>query len=104
MCPPAPEQAPESRNPSAQPGQAPAGVPPAAPAPGSPPGPSPLTRAGQDRRRRQVGQVPVEDCLEDYLALGGIPQGVPALIYGDFLLRDARGEAPSPEEYLRRFP
>lgn len=57
------------------------------------------------RKRWQHGEwVAVEDYLVRFPQLGAEPEAVVDLIYGEFLLREARGEAPTAQEYAGRFP
>jgi serine/threonine-protein kinase len=57
------------------------------------------------RARWQAGErVPAESYLRRYAALEAEPDSAVDLIYGEFLLREKRGEAPALDEYLWRFP
>ena len=47
---------------------------------------------------------PVERYLDRYPFLRGDPESVLALIFNEIALREAFGESPSAEEYVRRFP
>jgi WD40 repeat protein len=63
-----------------------------------------VLRADQ-RARWQAGErVPAECYLRRYAGLETEPDSALDLIYGEFLLREKRGEAPALEEYLWRFP
>src|SRR5262245_11294780 len=63
-----------------------------------------VVRADQ-RQRWQAGErVPAEAYLQAYPALGADPEAAVELVYGEFLLREQRGEAPTLEEYQERFP
>jgi serine/threonine protein kinase/formylglycine-generating enzyme required for sulfatase activity len=46
----------------------------------------------------------VEDYFARHPAVGADPEAALVLVYGEFLLREERGEQPSPAEYLSRFP
>jgi hypothetical protein len=63
-----------------------------------------VLRADQRGRWQAGAPVPAEDYLERYPAAAADPDGAADLIYNEFLLREARGEGPDPEEYARRFP
>jgi tRNA A-37 threonylcarbamoyl transferase component Bud32 len=60
----------------------------------------------EDQRRRWERGEPtrVEDYLELLPTLRSEEEVVLDLVYSEFLLREERGEAPSAEEYLDRFP
>jgi WD40 repeat protein len=58
----------------------------------------------QQERWRRGERVWAEVYLEKCPALAERPEGALELIYGEFLLREQRGECPRPEEYVRRFP
>src|SRR5580692_11396371 len=56
-------------------------------------------------QRWQAGQrVAAEDYLRRCPELGDSPDAVVDLIYGEFLIRDESGEAPTQQEFLDRFP
>jgi tetratricopeptide (TPR) repeat protein len=56
-------------------------------------------------RRWHAGErIPAEDYLRRYPILEADPEHALELIYGEFLVREELGEAPTPEEYCRRFP
>jgi serine/threonine protein kinase/WD40 repeat protein/tetratricopeptide (TPR) repeat protein len=46
----------------------------------------------------------VEDYFARHPAVGADPEAALVLVYGEFLVREERGEQPSPGEYLARFP
>jgi serine/threonine protein kinase len=57
------------------------------------------------QQRWQSGErVPVESYFGAHPQLEADREGALVLIYGEFLLREQLGEAPSAAEYLRRFP
>src|SRR5262249_24806929 len=57
------------------------------------------------RERWQAGEpVPAEAYLRQYPRLREHADGLLNLVYNEFRLRDQRGEAPAPAEYLARFP
>jgi serine/threonine protein kinase len=57
------------------------------------------------QQRWQAGErVPAEAYFRDFPALQEDRESALVLVYGEFLLREQLGEAPAPEEYLRRFP
>src|ERR1700741_5047266 len=57
------------------------------------------------RERWQVGErVPAESYLRRFAALESNPEHVVELAYGEYLLREERGERASLDEYLWRFP
>jgi hypothetical protein len=60
--------------------------------------------AEQGRRWREGECVPVEALLEAHPTLGASSDAILDLIYNELLLREQRGETPTPEEYRRRFP
>ena len=56
-------------------------------------------------QRWQAGQrVAAEDYLRRCPELGNSPDAAVDLIYGEFLIRDERGESPTQQEFLDRFP
>jgi WD40 repeat protein len=61
-------------------------------------------RADQDRRWRRGERVPAERYLARLRGLAADAEAAVDLIFSEFLLREALGEAPRPEEYLARFP
>jgi eukaryotic-like serine/threonine-protein kinase len=56
--------------------------------------------AAWQRRER----IPVEVYLREQPALAAQPEGILDLIYHEVVLREALGETPVLQEYLRRFP
>jgi WD40 repeat protein len=61
--------------------------------------------AVDQRQRWQRGEhVPAEEYLQLYPRLAVDAEKALELIYGEFLLREALGETPDVEEYVRRFP
>jgi WD40 repeat protein len=61
--------------------------------------------AVDQQQRWQRGEPAwAEAYLERCPALAGQPELALELIYGEYLLREQLGEAPRPEDYLRRFP
>src|SRR5580692_6481357 len=57
------------------------------------------------RERWQVGErIPAESYLRRFPALEAEAEAVVELAYGEFLLREERGERPALPEYLCRFP
>jgi WD40 repeat protein len=61
--------------------------------------------AVDQRQRWQRGErVPAEEYLRLHPGLAADAEKALELIYGEFLLREARGETPDVEEYVRRFP
>jgi tetratricopeptide (TPR) repeat protein len=61
--------------------------------------------AVDQRERWQAGEpVPAETYLRDFPALRDDTELALELVYGEFLLREERGEAPTLTDYLRRFP
>jgi WD40 repeat protein len=63
-----------------------------------------VLRADQRARWQAGARVPAESYLRRYAGLEAEPDCALDLIYGEFLLREKRGEAPALEEYLWRFP
>jgi hypothetical protein len=58
----------------------------------------------QHVRWQAADRVPVEQYLQHYTALVQEPAAACELVYGEFLLRQQREEAPDFREYLQRFP
>jgi len=58
----------------------------------------------QRRRWEQGERIVVEEYLREQPALGAESETILDLLYHEILLREARGETPQLEEYLRRFP
>jgi tetratricopeptide (TPR) repeat protein len=57
------------------------------------------------RERWAVGErVPASDYLRDFPSLRDDPEAAIEVVYGEFLLREAMGEAPELDEYLRDHP
>src|SRR5262245_37386562 len=57
------------------------------------------------RERWQAGErVPAETYLRQYPRVRAHADGLLDLVYNEFRLRDQRGEGPTAEEYLARFP
>jgi WD40 repeat protein len=57
------------------------------------------------RERWQMGErIPAETYLRPFPALEDDPEAVVEMAYGEFLLREQRGERPAIQEYLWRFP
>jgi WD40 repeat protein/serine/threonine protein kinase len=57
------------------------------------------------RERWQIGErIPAESYLRRFPALESDAEAVVELAYGEFLLREERGERPALDEYLWRFP
>jgi WD40 repeat protein/serine/threonine protein kinase len=57
------------------------------------------------RERWQIGErIPAETYLQHYAHLQADFEFGLELIYGEYLLREQRGEGPDPKEYLQRFP
>src|SRR5581483_5872944 len=63
-----------------------------------------VLRADQRGRWRAGDAVRAEDYLQRYPAVAADPEGTADLIYNEFLLREAAGDRPDPDEYARRFP
>lgn len=63
-----------------------------------------VLRVDQCRRWEEGERPPAEAYLGMRPGLSEDEEGAVELIYGEFLLREERGEAPEEEEYLRRFP
>jgi tetratricopeptide (TPR) repeat protein len=73
----------------------------------SPPGDQPTFDAILDEQeaRWNRGERPlVEELLAQHPTLQGNADAAVDVIYHEFVIRLARGESPSPEDYLRRFP
>jgi serine/threonine-protein kinase len=61
--------------------------------------------AADQWQRWQAGQrVPAEDYFARHPAVAADPAAALVLVYGEFFLREQRGETPTPEQYLARFP
>jgi serine/threonine-protein kinase len=58
----------------------------------------------QHERWAQGRRIPAEAYINAWTALQADAEAVVDLIYGEFVLRDERGEKPDPAEYYRRFP
>src|SRR5438067_9636850 len=58
----------------------------------------------RDRRWQAGDRRPAEAYLAAHPPLAADPECVLQLAYGEYLFRERLGEAPSAEEYLRRFP
>jgi tRNA A-37 threonylcarbamoyl transferase component Bud32 len=63
-----------------------------------------LLRADQQRRWQRGERIAVEGYLQRYPALVADPEAVLDVLYGEVLLREQQGEAPTAEEYQKRFP
>src|SRR5262245_43076133 len=63
-----------------------------------------IVRIDQCQRWRAGERIPAENYLRDYLKGTSNAEAVVDLIYQEFLLREELGEAPSCDEYQRRFP
>jgi WD40 repeat protein len=63
-----------------------------------------LLRTELQQRWQRGDCVPVEDYLRQHPAVRDEPEAAVVLIYGEFLLREERGEHPDPAEYRLRFP
>lgn len=61
-------------------------------------------RADQCERWQAGDRVTAESYFEQYPALGSEAEYAVDLVYSEYLLREELGEAPVPDEYLRRFP
>src|SRR5262245_57320646 len=59
-----------------------------------------------DQRERWLAgeRVPAEDYLRRFAELQAEPDYALDLVYGEYLLREELGEAPTAEDYGRRFP
>ena len=61
--------------------------------------------AADQWHRWHVGErLAVEDYFARHPAVGADPEAALVLVYGEFLVREERGEQPSPGDYLSRFP
>jgi hypothetical protein len=60
--------------------------------------------AEQHQHWQEGKRTPVEAYLQKYPILSTDEEGACDLVYGEFLLRQELGEAPSLQEYLERFP
>jgi hypothetical protein len=60
--------------------------------------------ADQWQRWQARERVPAEDYLARHPAVAADAEAALLLVYGEFLAREELGEAPSPPEYLARFP
>jgi serine/threonine-protein kinase len=61
--------------------------------------------AVDQRERWQAGEsIRAEVYLQRYPAIAADVERALELVYGEFLLREERGEEPAPDEFLRRFP
>jgi hypothetical protein len=72
-----------------------------------PPGARPLFEAILDEQRTRWDRgerPPIEDFLARHATLRGDTEPAIDVIYQEFVIRRARGETPSPVDYLRRFP
>ncbi|HZY90902.1 MAG TPA: serine/threonine-protein kinase, partial [Gemmataceae bacterium] len=56
------------------------------------------------QRWRAGERVPAEDYLARHPAVAANPAAALLIVYGEFLMREELGEAPAPDDYLRRFP
>jgi hypothetical protein len=63
-----------------------------------------VLRADQEARWQAGERVPAEAYLAMHPALPRDPEKALELVYGEFLVREALGQAPTLDEYLRRFP
>src|SRR5262245_1813091 len=63
-----------------------------------------VLRYDQCQRWRAGERVPAERYLQTYSILKTNADHAFVLIYGEFLLRQELGEAPTLDEYLQRFP
>src|SRR5262245_26299896 len=63
-----------------------------------------VLRADQEARWQAGERVPAEAYLAMHPALPGDLEQALELVYGEFLLREGLGQAPTLDEYLRRFP
>jgi serine/threonine protein kinase len=60
--------------------------------------------AEQHQHWQEGKRTPVETYLQQYPVLSADEEAACDLVYGEFLLRQELGEAPSLQEYLERFP
>jgi tetratricopeptide (TPR) repeat protein len=58
----------------------------------------------QHERWQRGERVAAETYLQTFPSLASDPEAALELIYGEFLFREERGETPSCDEYVRRFP
>jgi serine/threonine protein kinase len=63
-----------------------------------------VLRADQEARWQAGERVPAEAYLAMHPPLASDPEKALELVYGEFLLREGLGQAPTLDEYLRRFP
>jgi WD40 repeat protein/tRNA A-37 threonylcarbamoyl transferase component Bud32/Tfp pilus assembly protein PilF len=63
-----------------------------------------VLRVDQRERWRAGKRVLAESYLQRYPCVAADADGLLDLVYNEFLLRDQRGEGPTAEEYLHRFP
>ena len=63
-----------------------------------------VLRIDQSERWRLGQRIPATAYLNDHQALMADPEAAFELIYGEFLLREDLGEAPTIDEYLRDYP
>src|SRR5262245_35304118 len=63
-----------------------------------------VLRADQRERWRLGQRIPAETYLQRYSRVQEDEEGTIDLIYGEFLLRDRHGAAPTLDEFLWRFP
>jgi serine/threonine protein kinase len=63
-----------------------------------------VLRADQQQRWLTGERLPAEHYLAEYPALAQDAEAGLELVYAEFLLREQQGEAPSVEEFVRRFP
>jgi WD40 repeat protein/serine/threonine protein kinase len=63
-----------------------------------------VLRVDQAQRARLGQPVAVESYLADFSAVAVNREAALDLIYGEFMLREERGEAPSRDDYCARFP
>jgi WD40 repeat protein len=61
-------------------------------------------RVDQQERWGIGDRVPAADYLLDFPTIRGDPEAALEIIYGEVLIREQLGEAPTPEEYLRAYP
>jgi serine/threonine protein kinase len=63
-----------------------------------------VLRVDQRERWRSGEPVTAEAYLRDYPEVEGDTEGAVDLIFNEFLIREKRGEAPLPEQFVKRFP
>jgi hypothetical protein len=63
-----------------------------------------VLRVDQRERWRTGERLPAEDYLERHADVRANAEAAVDLIFNEFLLREQRGEGPTAEEYLQRFP